>query len=47
MRSEKYFHKCGYPVTEVKRTMGLVVDTFFLDGKMPSVQENDQQQTLN
>lgn len=47
MQIEKYFHKCGYPVLEVKRPMGLVVDTFFLDGKTPFLHGKDGEQKPN
>lgn len=47
MQIEKYFHKCGYPILEVKKPMGLVVDTFFLDGNTPFLQAKDGKQNPN
>ena len=47
MQTEKYFHKCGYPILEVKRPMGLVVDIFFLDGNTPFLQGKDGNQNPN
>lgn len=47
MQTEKYFHKCGYPVLEVKRPRGLAVDIFFLDGNAPIKQGEDGKQNPN
>jgi hypothetical protein len=47
MQIEKYYHKCGYPILEVKRSTGLVVDTFFLDGNTPFLQNKDGKQNPN
>jgi hypothetical protein len=47
MQLEKYFHKCGYPILEVKRPTGLVVETFFLDGNSPFLLGKDGKQNPN
>lgn len=47
MQTEKYFHKCGYPVLEVKRPRGLAVDILFLDGNAPIKQGEDGKQNPN
>lgn len=47
MQIEKYFHKCGYPILEVKRPVGPAVETFFLDGNTPFLQGKDGKQNPN
>ncbi len=46
MQSTKYYHKCGYPILEVKRAVGPVVSSCFVDANTPLV-DKDGAKVLN
>jgi hypothetical protein len=43
MQTEKLYHKCGYPVLVVKKAVGPVMQTFFVDGNEPFIEEKNGQ----
>jgi len=47
MKIEKFYHKCGYSVLEVKMSVGPVTETHLVDGDSPFVESRDGQKKLN
>ncbi len=46
MRAEKYFHKCGYPILQVKQAVGPVEQTCFVDPNNPFNVDKSGNKTL-
>lgn len=43
MQAEKFYHKCGYPILVVKKAVGPVMQTFYVDGNEPFIEEKNGQ----
>jgi len=41
MQAEKFYHKCGYPVLVLKKTIGLAEQILFVDGNNPFLEGRD------
>ncbi len=47
MQTEKFYHKCGYPILMVKKQVGLVAEQFYLDGEKPFIEARDGKKSPN
>jgi hypothetical protein len=46
MQTQKYFHKCGHPILEVKRNVGPVMNISFVDADDPFSEDKDGKKSL-
>lgn len=47
MKIEKFYHKCGYSILEVKMLVGPVTETHLVDGDSPFLDGKNGQKKLN
>lgn len=47
MKLEQLYHKCGHSILYVKKTIGLAVETFFIDGANPFLEARGGARTPN
>lgn len=41
MQTQKFYHKCGYPILVVKKPVGPAEEIFFVDGSQPFIEGKD------
>jgi len=47
MKIEKFYHKCGYSIIEVKMSVGPVMESHLVDGERPFLEVANGQRKLN